>query len=183
MFKVVNGECQHYFTIYRTNVINTYSYNTRSFFNDSLALPKCRSNQGLRGSFHSSKTRPWNCIDDNTNTDKGHPTTVFGKISVRRSKYCLEFSVIWGRLKISGWPFLETNLSAYIMFIRWPDNAYSLTLAGNLPAPCCLFLTRVQLASFERMIHEGWRICLLKTALKNSAGKTHEISRYMSVKV
>ena len=36
---------------------------------------------------------------------QGHPTTVFCKISLRRSKYCLEFSITWGRLKISRWPF------------------------------------------------------------------------------
>ena len=36
---------------------------------------------------------------------QGHPTTVFCKISVRRSKNCLEFSIAWGRLKISRWPF------------------------------------------------------------------------------
>ena len=33
--------------------------------------------------------------------NQGHPTTVFCKISVWRSKYCLEFSITWGRLKIS----------------------------------------------------------------------------------
>ena len=32
---------------------------------------------------------------------QGHPTTVFSEISVRRSKNCLEFSIAWGRLKIS----------------------------------------------------------------------------------
>ena len=31
------------------------------------------------------------------------PTTVFCKISVRRSKYCLELSITWGRLKICTW--------------------------------------------------------------------------------
>ena len=36
---------------------------------------------------------------------RGHPTTVFCKISVRRAKYCLEFSITWGRIKISIWPF------------------------------------------------------------------------------
>ena len=35
---------------------------------------------------------------------QGNPTTVFCKISVPRSKYCLEFSTTWGRLKISTWP-------------------------------------------------------------------------------
>ena len=33
---------------------------------------------------------------------KGHPTKFFCKISVQRSKYCLEFAIIWGRLKISN---------------------------------------------------------------------------------
>ena len=33
---------------------------------------------------------------------QGHPTTVFCKISVRRSKYCLEFSIAQTWLKISG---------------------------------------------------------------------------------
>ena len=36
---------------------------------------------------------------------QGHPTTVFCKKSVRRSKNCLEFSIAWGRLKISRWLF------------------------------------------------------------------------------
>ena len=34
-----------------------------------------------------------------------HPTTVFCKISVRRSKNSLKFSIAWERLKISRWPF------------------------------------------------------------------------------
>ena len=33
--------------------------------------------------------------------NQGHPITVFYKISVRRSKYFLEFSFAWERLKIS----------------------------------------------------------------------------------
>ena len=36
---------------------------------------------------------------------KEHPTTVFCKISVRRSKNSLEFSTAWGTLNISRWPF------------------------------------------------------------------------------
>ena len=35
---------------------------------------------------------------------QGHPTTVFCKISVRKSKHGLEFSIGLGRLKISRWP-------------------------------------------------------------------------------
>ena len=36
---------------------------------------------------------------------KEHTTTVFCKISVRRSKNSLEFSIAWGMLNISRWPF------------------------------------------------------------------------------
>ena len=44
-----------------------------------------------------------------------HPTTVFCKISVRRRKYCLEFSIAWGRLKIVRWPFHScTSFEAYL---------------------------------------------------------------------
>ena len=35
----------------------------------------------------------------------GHLMTVFCKMSVRRSKNCLEFSIAWGRLKIFRWLF------------------------------------------------------------------------------
>ena len=46
---------------------------------------------------------------------QGHPTTVFCKISVRRSKYCLEFSITWGRIKISRLPFHScTIFKAYL---------------------------------------------------------------------
>ena len=33
-------------------------------------------------------------------SNQGHPTTVYCEISVRRSKYGLEFSITWGRLKV-----------------------------------------------------------------------------------
>ena len=38
-------------------------------------------------------------------SEKGHPTTVFCKISVRRSKNRLKLSIPCGRLRISTWPF------------------------------------------------------------------------------
>ena len=34
---------------------------------------------------------------------QGHPMTVFCKTSARRSNYCLEFSITWGRLKMCRW--------------------------------------------------------------------------------
>ena len=50
---------------------------------------------------------------------QGHPATVFCKISVRRSKYCLKFSISWGRLKTSGWTFHSrtnsANFKAYLI--------------------------------------------------------------------
>ena len=45
-----------------------------------------------------------------------HPTTVFRKISVRRRKYCLEFSITSGRLKTSRWPFHSRKIfEAYLI--------------------------------------------------------------------
>ena len=41
---------------------------------------------------------------------QGHPMTVFSKISVQRNKYCLEFSITRGRLKISWWPFYSCTI-------------------------------------------------------------------------
>ena len=47
---------------------------------------------------------------------QGHPTTVFCKISVRRSKYRLKFSFTLGRLKISRWLFHScTVFEAYLI--------------------------------------------------------------------
>ena len=45
---------------------------------------------------------------------QGHPTTVFCKISTRRSRCCLEFSSAWGRLKIFRWPFHSCRFSKLI---------------------------------------------------------------------
>ena len=52
---------------------------------------------------------------------QGHPTTVFCKISVRRSKYWVKYSISWGWLKISRWPFQScTIFEAYIInFLRF----------------------------------------------------------------
>ena len=52
---------------------------------------------------------------------QGHPTTVFCEISVRRSKYYLEFSIIWGGLKLSrrplqSWTIFEAQLINSLRF-------------------------------------------------------------------
>ena len=47
---------------------------------------------------------------------QGHPTTVFSEISVRRGKNCLDFSIAWGRPKISRWLFHScTVLKPYLI--------------------------------------------------------------------
>ena len=63
MFKIVNKECPDYFTSYRSYIQNTKSYNTRLSSNNALAVPKCRSNAGLR-TFHARSSRLWNRLDD-----------------------------------------------------------------------------------------------------------------------
>ena len=56
-------------------------------------------------------------------TSQGHPTTVFCEIYVRRSKYCLEIFVTWGRVKISRWPYDScTIFEAYLInSLRFSD--------------------------------------------------------------
>ena len=47
-------------------------------------------------------------------------TAVFCKISIRRSKYCLEFSISWERLKISGEPFHSCSIfESYLINSLW----------------------------------------------------------------
>ena len=48
------------------------------------------------------------------NHNQRHPMSVFCQISVWRSKNCLEFSIPWGGLTNSRWPFHSpTNFEAY----------------------------------------------------------------------
>ena len=63
MFKIVNKECPDCFTSYRTYIKNTHSYNTLLSRYDTLAVPKCRSNTGLR-TLYARVTRLWNRLDD-----------------------------------------------------------------------------------------------------------------------
>ena len=82
------------------------------------------SNPGLRSEACMKSTiwEPHFALSQNTEFIQGHPTSVgvFCKISVRRSKYCLEFSIIWGRLKISRWSFhLCKIFDAYLKNSLW----------------------------------------------------------------
>ena len=70
-----------------------------------------------------------------------HPTTVFCKISVRRRKYCPEFSISWERQKIYRWPFyscailkfkFNTIFWSLIFHISLPRLGYFSYKKGNL---------------------------------------------------
>ena len=51
---------------------------------------------------------------------QGHPITVFCEISGRSSKNCLEFSIAWGRLKLSRWTFHSCAIfEAYLINSLW----------------------------------------------------------------
>ena len=51
------------------------------------------------------RSKTWAAWSKKARISQGHPTTVFCKICVRRSKYYLEFSITWGKPKSSWWPF------------------------------------------------------------------------------
>ena len=73
---------------------------------------------------------------------QGHPVTVFCEMSVRRSNNCLEFSIAWGRLERSRWPFMYNfrSLSIKFLTIFWslifpillPRLSYFFIEKGNL---------------------------------------------------
>ena len=60
---------------------------------------------------------------------QGHPTTAFCKISVRRSKYCPNVSIPWGRLRIFRWPFHSSTIlfrgSLPNNFLRFSEVEFS----------------------------------------------------------
>ena len=68
---------------------------------------------------------------------QGHPTTVFCKISVRRSKNCLEFSITRGRLTISRWPFHScTIFEVYVSLIfRIPIPGFKYPASSGFSRP------------------------------------------------
>ena len=95
--------------------LNLHPPSRVTFINVSIVLKNCYA--------FSNFIIPSNCSPLGTFilSFQEHPTTVFTKISVRRSKYCLEFSINWGRLKVSRWPFHScTIFEAYlIIFLRF----------------------------------------------------------------
>ena len=62
---------------------------------------------------------------------QGHPTTVFCKISVRRSKCYLEFSITWGRLIFKMTVPLTHNFRS--LSYKFPTIFWSLIIHISLP--------------------------------------------------
>ena len=84
----------------------------RYVFNSFIMLKlgrrlKCRSFSSFTTNFSMQSHR-----------NQEHLSTVFCELSVRRSKYCPEFSITWGRLTLSRWPF-----HSYIIFETYLINS------------------------------------------------------------
>ena len=81
-------------------------------------IPKCdsflkstvcdNSNPGLKS--EACIKKPHFALSQNTEFILEHPTSVFCKIFVRISKYCLEFYITWEWLKISRWSFYSCKI-------------------------------------------------------------------------
>ena len=84
----------------------------RYVFNSFLMLKlgrrlKCRSFSSFTTNFSMQSHR-----------NQEHLSTVFCELSVRRNKCCPEFSITWGRLTLSRWPF-----HSYIIFETYLINS------------------------------------------------------------
>ena len=66
------------------------------------------SNPGLKS--EACIKKPHFALSQNTEFILEHPTSVFCKIFVRISKYCLEFYITWEWLKISRWSFYSCKI-------------------------------------------------------------------------
>jgi len=104
------------------------NYNTQEKF-ETMVMQNLRERKVPYGLCENGELNRWYFLGALTTTEVSmhrHPTTVFCKISVRRSKYCLEFSIAWIRLKISRWPFHSgTIFEAYLinsLRFRWGLN-------------------------------------------------------------
>ena len=100
---------------------------------------------------------------------KGHPTTVFSQISVRRGKNCLEFSIAWERLKISGWPFhsctiFEAQLSNKIP-TTLPRRFFGEFIYFFDPVLCSHFCFRGLIRSERKKMYSSKGIISLWSAL------------------
>ena len=91
---------------------------------------------------------------------QGHLTTVLCKISVRRNKYCQEFSITRWRLKMSRWPFHScTIFEAYLInSLRFPE-----VQVLHFTSPVRLFFVEKRkptISGFKNVLEWGIRKCL-----------------------
>ena len=64
---------------------------------------------------------------------EGHPTTVFCKTFLGRSRYCLEIFITWERLKISRWQFCSCTIFDADQINSLPTFFWRLIFQISLP--------------------------------------------------
>ena len=91
---------------------------------------------------------------------QGHPMTVFYEISVRRSKYRLEYYITWGLIKISRWSF---HSSFHFRSLSSKLRTIFLTLIFALYFPSYAIFRRKEepkIFGFKNLMERGIRKCL-----------------------
>ena len=133
---------------------NVTSFHSPQFEITQILAWKAKPINSPRSGNHISRCRKILAI-------KGNPTMIFCKIAVRRSKYCLEFSITWGRLKISRWSFhLRTIFDTLI-----PYDFLKFNFPTLLPRLGLFFLQnrKPKIFGFENVMERGTRKILTFT--------------------
>ena len=112
------------------------------------------SNPGLTPSEAWIK-KPHFALSQNAEFIQGHPTSVFCKISVRRSKYCLEFYITWGRLKVSRWSFHSCKILDACLTNSLPD--FLTFNFSHFTAKVKLKTRKPKVFGFENVMERGIR--------------------------
>ena len=77
------------------NCFSSVPREDKSLVSTQLSLTKRINKIRIRRNYYASLRFQTQTTREFGNNKQGHPTTVFCKISVRRSKYWLEFSIAW----------------------------------------------------------------------------------------
>ena len=99
---------------------------------------------------------------------QGHPTTVSCKISLRRSTNCLQFSIPWGKLRISRWPFHSCMYNFRILSNKFPTILWSL-IFGILPPRLSYFRRKrkPKIFGLKNAMERGIRKILSSSLIQN----------------
>ena len=111
---------------------------------------------------------------------QGYPTTVFCELSVRRSKYCLEFSS-WGLLEISGWPFhTGTIFEAY--FINPHYNFLKFNFSHFTRHAGLIFARNPKIFLFKNVMESGLRKNLIFVKRQIASKTFGKLIRYDTIR-